>query len=93
MKVNVYSILDAKVGLYSRPFQCRTDGEALRPFMNTVDDQNSELHKWPEDYTLCRLGTFTEETGIFENEQTPVHIAKAIDYHKKNQKPALHRAD
>lgn len=85
MTLNAYAILDSKVGAYSRPYFARSHGEALRALMNTVSDPNTDLHKWPEDYTLCHIGYYNEDTGRLESGVAPEPIAKALDFHPKTE--------
>jgi len=89
MKLNVYAVYDGKVGLFAKPMFLRSDGEALRPFMMQCENEETPLNKWPEDYTLHRLGTYSEETGEMITESPPALVAKAIDYHPRNR-PVSH---
>ncbi len=69
MKLNVYSIYDTAAGLYSRPFFCQSDAEALRMFSDLSVDAEHPVGKHPEDYAIFRLGTFDDNKGILQNEE------------------------
>ena len=72
-----YSVFDKAIQAYTRPFIMRSNGEALRSFMNEVlDNVESPMNRHPEDYGLFRLGTFDERTGMIVGEE-PVCIARA----------------
>ncbi len=69
MKLNIYSIYDTASGLYSRPFFCQSDGEAQRSFQDLATDAEHPVGKHPEDYSLFRLGIFSDLTGDFTDEK------------------------
>lgn len=68
MRLLAFSVLDAKVGLFGRPFFARSQGEAMRSFRDVACDGTHEVGMHPEDYTLYRLGVFDEGTGNLESE-------------------------
>ncbi len=68
MKLINYSIYDTASGLYSRPFFCQSDGEALRLFVDLASDADHPVGKHPEDYSLFRIGRFDDTNGKFDNE-------------------------
>lgn len=80
MKLNVYSVYDSKVKAYMQPFMAQTNGQALRMFEDTVRDEKTVLHMHPEDYTLFALATYDDQTGTYENLQTPTSLGVAIEY-------------
>ncbi|AXL15139.1 nonstructural protein [Microviridae sp.] len=63
MLLNVYSVHDEKSGIYDRPFVSRSDGEAMRGFMDVCADPSHPLGKHRQDYTLVCCGTFDDNTG------------------------------
>ncbi len=69
MKLNIYSIYDTASGLYSRPFFCQSDGEALRSFQDLATDAEHPVGKHAEDYSLFRLGIFSDNNGSFTDEK------------------------
>ncbi len=69
MKLNIYSIYDTASGLYSRPFFCQSDGEAQRSFQDLATDAEHPVGKHPEDYSLFRLGIFSDNNGSFNDEK------------------------
>lgn len=80
MKLNVYSVYDSKVKAYMQPFMAQTNGQALRMFEDTVRDEKTVLHMHPEDYTLFALAIYDDQTGTYENLQTPTSLGVAIEY-------------
>lgn len=63
MKLEVYSIRDAKTEAFNTPFYARTNGEAKRMFINSADNGNFAKHHG--DYQLFHLATFDDNTGEF----------------------------
>lgn len=66
MKLNVYAVLDAKVGVYGQPFYEATDPAAIRSFTDAVNDgsnPNNQWYKHPEDFTLYKIGEYDNNTG------------------------------
>ncbi len=68
MKQNVYSIFDQASGLYSRPYFCQSDAEAIRFFSDIATDAEHPVGKHPADYTLFRLGIFDDTNGNLTDE-------------------------
>lgn len=66
MKLVIVAIRDRAVDAFMRPFYVRSTGEALRVFADTVNSKDSPMNGHPEDYDMYVLGTFTEETGLFD---------------------------
>lgn len=78
MKLQLFSIRDAKAGVFHRPFYKPNAAEAERDFATGVNDQKSTMFLYPEDFDLYYLGTYDEETGTGQFLETPQHIKKAI---------------
>jgi len=87
MVLKAYSVYDAKVQLYTKPFFLRTKGEALRSWIDTANDPESEIYVHAEDYTLFELGEYDEESGQLENHPAPISVGCALEYRKPNLKP------
>lgn len=68
MKLNAYTIYDVASGTYMRPFYSEADGQAVRGFKDIACDENHEVGKHPEDYTLYRIGDFNTTTGKMTGE-------------------------
>lgn len=71
MVYGIYSVFDAAVALFMQPFFMRTDREALRAVSAALVDPNHGFNRNPEDYTLFRLGDFTEADAKFTLLETP----------------------
>ncbi len=65
MKVNVYAIFDKKAKMYASPFFLPHDPQAIRAFGDLVVDPKSSISVHPEDYSLYRLTSFDDCSGMF----------------------------
>lgn len=79
MEMKMYSFLDEKAKLFSRPFYANHDGEALRSFSAVVADKESMPGKFPADFTLWRIGVWNDNTGVIKSDK-PEYLAKAVDF-------------
>lgn len=78
MKLNIYAIYDTATGAYMRPFFMQSDGQATRAISDLVQDENHEVGKHPEDYSLFRVGIFDDNTGTLVPEN-PECLATALE--------------
>jgi len=63
MKQLTFSIKDNKTGIYHRPMYLPHPQQAVRQFEQIVNDPQSTINRYPEDYQLVQLGEFDDETG------------------------------
>lgn len=73
----VFSIYDSAVGAYARPFFCASIGEAARMFEDLCTDQNTNVNKHPEHFSLWQIGSFDDSDAELSPAVTPVCIGKA----------------
>lgn len=77
MKLDMFSILDGKSGIYNQPFPAVSRGVALRMFTDLVNDPKSPIGRHPEDYTICELGSFEDSTGVLVSHASPIPLGNA----------------
>nr|DAI03088.1 MAG TPA: DNA binding protein [Microviridae sp.] len=79
MKLHVMSVKDNAAQTFGRPFFMPSTGVALRSFTDEVNRaaEDNQLYKHPEDFDLYQLGTFDDETGVFELLTFPKVFARA----------------
>lgn len=65
MVVEVFAILDSRVGAFLKPLFAMNRQVAMRGFEDVVRDPESEIFRHKVDYTLFYLGKFNQETGEF----------------------------
>lgn len=64
--LKVYTVYDKAVGSFMPPFYCKADGEAIRSFMDAVNQSDSPFFKHPGDFELYALGDFDQGSGLYE---------------------------
>ncbi|AXH74087.1 MAG: nonstructural protein [Microviridae sp.] len=69
---NVYTVYDSKALVYGNPFYSVNDQVALRDFSQAAGDPGSLISKAPVDYTLFKIGSYDDTTGLFD--VLPVHV-------------------
>ena len=78
MKINIYSVHDAKAKAYGQPFLLQTDGLATRSFIQATLSDKTEFGKYPLDYSLFRIGVYDDETSIIKSESPPELLLTAM---------------
>lgn len=64
----IYAIKDLNADYYMQPMFMRTDAEAKRAFEIGVSDPDSFLSKFPNQFDLCKLGSYDDATGQISND-------------------------
>lgn len=69
MRLDIMAIKDVKMGKMCQPFFTQNVEVAKRMVKSTIsiDKENNNLYKYPEDFQLFKLGTFNEEEGTIES--------------------------
>lgn len=91
MDLKVYAVWDSKVELYAQPFCLKSEGQALRSWIDAVNDPNTMMNRHPQDYCLFQIAEYNEDKGMFENLRTPKSLGYAIDFirEKKGLSPTI----
>lgn len=63
MILHMYAIRDIKARVYHAPFFQRSVVEAVRMFTQLINDPQTFISKYPEDYELFELGDFSDDDG------------------------------
>lgn len=64
MQLRVFCFFDSKVGVFSTPFFCRHVGEALRIAQQLGEDPQTQIGRYPADFSLVEVGSFDDQTGV-----------------------------
>lgn len=62
--MNLYSIYDSKAEAFAIPFACPNDGVAKRMLIDTVKGGGTSLSNHPEDFSLFKIASYEETTGV-----------------------------
>ncbi len=88
MKTNAYAIYDTAVAAYKPPFFLHSDTQAIREFGDIFDGDNP-ISKHPEDYTLCRIGSYNDQNAMLQNEPVETLITGLECMAQKNAQANL----
>lgn len=76
MIIQTFSIKDRATDAFMRPFFAQAIGQAVRMFMDEVNNPQGDIFKHPDDYDLYHLGTFDDNTGQLQmNPEGPKQVA------------------
>lgn len=82
MLMNAYVIRDKKVEVFHKPFflpvSNNPHGEAERGFHTAVSDPQTNMAKYPEDYSLWYIGQYDDNQGMMIPLKEPEHLMSAI---------------
>jgi hypothetical protein len=78
MLYKMYTIHDSKAEIFHPPYVKHSHGEAERDFTTAVNDERTNMNKYPEDFNLYYVGSWDDNTGKAELLDSPQHIIKAI---------------
>lgn len=83
MILEVFATRDLKLSVFSRPFFEINAIQAQRGLQVAVNDPNTQLYHYPEDFELMHLGSFDDVTGRFNLFDNPKFIVAALPLKKK----------
>lgn len=83
--MKILAVHDSKVNAFSQPFFLRTQAEAMRGWIEVVNEPSTQFNKHPEDFNLFLLGDFDEDTGLITPLSAPQAIASAISVIKPKE--------
>jgi len=80
MQEHLYSVWDSKAEEFLPPFFAKTDGLAIRSFQEAINNQEHMFAKYPEDYTLFKLGSWFTTDGKLLNKDANISLGSAFQY-------------
>lgn len=63
MDLKVFSIYDSKAKVFMQPMFMINEGAAWRSFHHVVNNGDSDVSKYPEDFSLYMIGEYNDGTG------------------------------
>lgn len=83
------TVRDMKAEFNMDPFCVRTVAEGIRLFGQTVNDDRTNMSKYPGDYVLYSVGEFDENTGVLAPYDLPRQIAIGSEHrvHPEGETP------
>ena len=78
MKYLIYSVYDVATETFMMPVYAKTEAEALRGFKEAAAAPDNQIGKHPADYSLFRIGEFTDHNADLRTEP-PSCIISALE--------------
>lgn len=72
--MELYSIRDEKAGCSYEPQIFKTEVDAIRFFDQAIQNKNTMINKYPDDFTLYKIGVYDERAGAI----TDVKVEKVV---------------
>lgn len=68
MKYVIFAVRDRAADVFGTPMFGVSKGTIIRGFGDEINrkDPNNQLNKHPEDFDLYELGSYNDETGLFD---------------------------
>ncbi len=82
MKLNMFCVYDSKGGVYTPPFTFRSNGEAIRAFVDSANEVGHPFFKHKADFTLFHVGEFDDTTGIAVSLAAHVPLGSALEWQR-----------
>lgn len=79
MKLKVFAVFDSAVGAYMQPFFMQSKGQAIRAWQDTINDEKTQFHAHPSDFTLFELGEYDDQDGAFTNLPAKLSLGTALE--------------
>lgn len=77
----LFAIWDCKSESFSAaPFVFPSRGVALRAFQSTANDPNTEIYKYPADFTLFEIGEWDNLSGVVSMYSSKVNLGTALEF-------------
>lgn len=80
MILSIYAVKDKVAGFHFQPFCAAHDAVAVRIFGEACNTPDMQPYKSPQDYDLMCLGTFNDETGLYDTHE-PKFVISAVKLH------------
>lgn len=80
MKHQVMVIYDSKARVFFKPYYVSTIEVGQRAFAGALQDNSTEVSKFPADFTLFHLGAYDDELGSYELLTPMVNLGVGSSY-------------
>lgn len=74
----ILSVYDSKAEAYIEPIVVLNAAVGLRSFLYACNQEGHDFHSYAADYTLFELGTWDENTGIFDTYPAPLPVMNGL---------------
>lgn len=85
MILEIYTIYDSATQAYGRPFFLASKGEALRFAIQVSEDPNMLIGRFPDQFTLFRIGQYDDQSAYIDQLETRERI---VGFHELKKEGA-----
>lgn len=89
MTEELFAVFDSAAGAFLPPFNAQTIEVAMRRFRASLQHPDNQMAKFPEDYTLFHIGTFSAETAQIVPVIPPHSLGVAVTYMDRKTGPQI----
>jgi len=75
-----FAVFDSKAKVFFVPFFCPSVAVATRAFGTAANDPQTQISKYPEDFTLFQIGEFNDEDGSLRPFPQHINLGLAAQY-------------
>lgn len=80
----MYTVHDAAALAYLPPFTTPSERDALASFEQAANDPQSNIHKYPADFTLMQIAEWDEREGVLLKLSEPKILGNALKFQKQS---------
>lgn len=81
MILRCFCVFDVKAAVYMQPWCAVTDAVAVREFARSVNATgDSPMVSSPDDFTLFRIGSYDDSTGLHIPLDAPVSLGNGVQF-------------
>lgn len=86
----IYVVYDSAAKIFNKPFFMINDESAIRSIKVAAQEETT-IARFPEDYTLFRLGDYDDENAQVNLATAPIRIGSVLELIKddKSEQPVL----
>jgi len=79
MKLVLCTAYDSVAGAFMTPFFVRSRGEAIRSFVDAINDDKHQFSKHGPDFSLYVVGEFDDNSGLISIPHEPERLITGFD--------------
>lgn len=77
--MKLYIIYDSKSESYNNPFVQQARGQAIRTFSDLGKSNDTDIGKYPSDFTLFEIGDYDPHIGIIDLYSAKINLGLASE--------------
>jgi len=87
MNLKIFTVYDSKLEAYLQPFVMQSKGQALRAWIDTIQDQSTQFNKHPADFTMFEIGEWNQITGEIIKHPVKLSLGTALEMSTNQSMP------